>query len=54
MAYELMSELAELKVEVGDKEAASSYYQEAADGAMSDGKMKTATEWSLKAAELQE
>merc|ERR1712194_471159 len=39
-AYELMSELAELKIEAGDKAAASEYYQEAADGAMGDGKMK--------------
>ncbi|CAB9507913.1 Eukaryotic elongation factor 2 kinase [Seminavis robusta] len=52
--YELAAELAELKVEAGDKESASTYYQEAAEGAMQDNKMKMATEWSLKAAELQD
>mmetsp|Transcript_44732 Transcript_44732/g.52420 ORF Transcript_44732/g.52420 Transcript_44732/m.52420 type:complete len:856 (+) Transcript_44732:130-2697(+) len=51
-AYELMSELAELKVEVGEREAASMLYQKAGEGAMRDNKIKTATEWSLKAAEL--
>lgn len=49
--YELMAELAQLKVEAGDTEAASTYYQEAAERAMQDNKMKLATEWSLKAAE---
>jgi hypothetical protein len=53
-AYELTAELAELKVEAGDKEAASSLYQQAAEGAIQDNKMKLATEWSLKAAELHE
>jgi len=52
-AFELLAELAELKVEAGDNEAASAYYQQAADGAIKDNKMKKATEWSLKAAELQ-
>ena len=52
-AYELMSELAELKVEAGDNASAATYYQQAAEGAMADNKPKTATEWSLKAAELE-
>lgn len=52
--YELMSELAELKLERGDKASASTLYQEAAEGAMGDNRMKLATEWSLRAAELQD
>lgn len=54
LRYELFAELANLKLEIGDKAAASEYYQQAAEGAMEDNKMKTATEWSLKAAELQD
>lgn len=54
LPYELMAELAELKVENGEKEIASELYQEAAEGAMKDNKMKTATQWSLKAAEILE
>lgn len=50
--YELMAELASLKAETGDEGAAAHYYQEAAEGAVQDGKMKLGTEWSLKAAEL--
>ena len=40
--------------EIGDKEMASNYYQLAAEGGIQDNKMKTAAEWSLKAAELQD
>jgi hypothetical protein len=53
-AYELTAELAELKVEANDKQGASSLYQQAAEGAIQDNKMKLATGWSLKAAELHE
>jgi len=49
--YDLQYELAVLKEQAGDLETASSLYEMAADGAMADGKMKTASEWSLKAAE---
>ena len=52
-AYALKAKLAELKVKLGDKETAASLYQEAADEAMTAGKMKTAAEWSSKAAELE-
>lgn len=48
-----MAELATLKEKAGDHATASRLYEQAADGAMEDGKMKTATQWSLKAAELQ-
>jgi elongation factor 2 kinase len=51
--YESKAELADLKEKVGDKSTASRLYEEAADGAMTDGKMQTATKWSIKAAELQ-
>jgi elongation factor 2 kinase len=50
----LQAELAELKEKAGDFATASRLYEEAADGAMTDGQMKNATKWSLKAAELQE
>jgi elongation factor 2 kinase len=53
-SYVLKAELAELKEKAGDCATASGLYEEAADGAMVDGLMKTATKWSLKAAELQE
>jgi len=53
-SYELMSELASLLVEVGDKQSASLYLQEAAGQAVQDNKMKLGTEWSLRAAELLE
>jgi elongation factor 2 kinase len=52
--YVLKAELAELKEKAGDFAKASRLYEEAADGAMSDGQMKNATKWSLKAADLQE
>lgn len=50
--YDLMAELASLKEETGDKGAAAHYYQEAAERAVQDNKMKLGTDWSLKAAEL--
>ena len=53
-AYELMAELASLKAEAGDKVAASHYYQEAAERAVQDNKMRIGAEWSLKAAEFHE
>lgn len=52
-AYALKAKLAELKVKLGEKEYAASLYQEAADEAMTAGKMKTAAEWSAKASELE-
>jgi elongation factor 2 kinase len=52
-AYQLKAELAEFKENSGDMAAAAALYEEAAGGAMTDGKMKTATQWSLKACELQ-
>lgn len=51
--YELEFDLAQLKEASGDAVSASALYVSAADGAMADGKMKWATEWSLKAAGLQ-
>jgi elongation factor 2 kinase len=53
-SYQLRAELAELIAKTGDKEKASSLYEEASCEAMSYGKMKTATEWSLKASTLLE
>lgn len=50
--YELEFDMAELKEAAGDLASASVLYESAADGAMAEGKMKTATAWSLKAAEL--
>ena len=52
--YELKAELAEIKEQRGDKEAAAALYDEASNDAMNANKMKKATEWSLKAAELLE
>jgi elongation factor 2 kinase len=51
-AYELQAELAELSERVGELAEASALYEQAADAAMIAGKMKAATEWSLKASEL--
>jgi Tudor domain len=51
--FELQAELAALKEKTGDLEKASKLYEQAADGAMAEGKMQAATKWSLKAAELQ-
>lgn len=52
-AYALKAKLAALKVKLGEKAAAASLYQEAADAAMTAGKMSTAAQWSAKAAELE-
>ena len=51
-SYELRAELARLTANAGDTLKASTLYEEAAQGAMEAGKMKTATEWSWKASEL--
>ena len=51
--YELKGELAEIKEKQGNKSQAAALYEEAADAAMTAGKMQKATAWSLKAAELQ-
>ena len=48
--YELHYELAQLQERLGDLESASLLYEQAADGALAAGKMKAASEWSLKAA----
>ncbi|KAG7361352.1 alpha-kinase family protein [Nitzschia inconspicua] len=53
-SYQLKAELAELIANIGDKEKASALYEEASREAMEAGKMKTATQWSLKASELLE
>jgi elongation factor 2 kinase len=50
--YELLHDLAELNERAGKLDAASHLYEQAADGAMADGKMKTAAEWSCKAGEI--
>jgi len=50
--YELQAELAQLYETAGKREEAAQLYQSAADLAIADNKMKTATEWSLKAADL--
>ena len=50
--YELQAELADLKEQNGDLQEACELYIKAAEGAMNAGKMKLATEWSLKAGEL--
>ena len=50
--YELRGELAELKLKTGMKEDAAQLFETASNEAMSSGKMKKATEWSLKAAEI--
>ena len=52
--YDLKAELAALKVKVGCKEEAAGLYEEASNEAMTASKMKKASEWSLKAAELME
>lgn len=51
--YVMKVELAELKAAAGDVSRAAELFQEAADGAMDDGKMQTATKWSLRATELE-
>ena len=50
--YQLKADLAELLVKKGENERAAILYDEAANGAIEDGKMKTATEWSLLASSL--
>lgn len=52
--YQLKAELAQLIADSGDKVRASGLYEEASSEAMEAGKMKTATEFSLKASELLE
>jgi hypothetical protein len=52
--YELKAELAELNLKLESKEAAAALFEEASNEAMTAGKMKKASEWSLKAAELME
>ncbi|KAL3936964.1 MAG: hypothetical protein SGARI_002338 [Bacillariaceae sp.] len=52
--YQLRAELAELYAKAGKNDKASLLYEEASSEAMEAGKMKTATEWSLKASELLE
>ena len=51
--FELMAKLAELKARTGHNSVAAMLYQEASELAMNAGKMKTANEWSMKAAELE-
>uniref|UniRef100_A0A7S2VA96 Alpha-type protein kinase domain-containing protein n=1 Tax=Entomoneis paludosa TaxID=265537 RepID=A0A7S2VA96_9STRA len=50
--YTLQAELAEIKAKLGFNEEASSLFEQAADGAMNAGKMKAASDWSMKASEL--
>lgn len=52
--YELKAELAALKFKMESKEAAAALFEEASNEAMAAGKMKKASEWSLKAAALME
>jgi len=51
-SYQLRADLAKLVEKAGDKSKASALYEEAAQEAMQAGKMKIATEWSLKASDL--
>lgn len=51
--YDLMAKLAELKENTGNSADAAALFQEAADLAMSAGKMKSANSWSMRAAELE-
>lgn len=50
--YTLQADLAEVKARLGENEDAAALYESAAEGAMNAGKMKTASEWSMKASEL--
>jgi hypothetical protein len=50
--YDLMAKLAELKANNGNFSAASALYSDAAELALNAGKMKTANNWSVLAAEL--
>eukprot|EP00521_Asterionellopsis_glacialis_P013996 CAMPEP_0195290632 /NCGR_PEP_ID=MMETSP0707-20130614/6420_1 /TAXON_ID=33640 /ORGANISM="Asterionellopsis glacialis, Strain CCMP134" /LENGTH=760 /DNA_ID=CAMNT_0040350785 /DNA_START=35 /DNA_END=2317 /DNA_ORIENTATION=+ len=51
-SYVLKAELAEFKAKTGAASEAATLFEEAADGAMNDGKMQTATKWSMQASEL--
>jgi hypothetical protein len=51
-SFVVKAELAELKAKAGDVEGAASLFEEAANGAMTAGKLQSATTWSLQAAEL--
>jgi elongation factor 2 kinase len=51
--YELMSKIGDLKEKTGDRQAASELFQQAAELAMNAGKMQTANNWSMRAAELE-
>lgn len=51
--YDLISKIAELKEKTGDRLAAAELFQQAAEMAMSAGKMQTANKWSMRAAELE-
>lgn len=51
--YDLMAKLAELKAKTGESSDAAALFLEAADLAMNAGKMKTANNWSIRAAELE-
>lgn len=51
-SFVVKAELAELKAKAGDVEGAASLFEEAAYGAMTAGKLQSATTWSLQAAEL--
>ena len=46
--YDLKAELAFLKEKAADLVSATRLYDEAAEGAIADGKMGIATKWSLK------
>lgn len=51
--YELMAKLAELKAKNGQNSDAAQLFHEAAELALNVGKMKTANQWSMRAAELE-
>ena len=51
--YQLQAELAEHYAATGIYAPASSLLEEASEGALNDGKMKLAAQWSLRAAEFQ-
>jgi elongation factor 2 kinase len=50
--YSVKAELAELLAKMGEAKEAAALFEEAADGAMNAGKMKSASEWSSKASDL--
>lgn len=53
LEYDLISKIAELKEKTGDRAAAAILFQQAAEMAMTAGKMQTANKWSMRAAELE-